>query len=209
MRRGLFVTGTGTGVGKTVTCAALLARYPQARYWKPVQTGIEQDDDTDEVVRLTGCAAVSGIRLQKPVSPHLAARWSGVEIRIAELLRFLPDDGPFIVEGAGGALVPLNDQDLMIDLMSALGMPVLVTAHSGLGTINHTLLTVEALRARSLRVAGVVFVGEANADNRAAIEHYGRVAVIGEMPRFDPLKTVREWAVTELDRQGRLAEWLR
>ena len=92
-----------------------------------------------------------------------------------------------IVEGAGGVLVPVNDSQTMADLMVMLGLPVIVAARSTLGTINHTLLTIEALRGRELRVAGVVMIGDSNADNRAAIEHYGNVAVVAEMPRFDPL----------------------
>ena len=87
-----------------------------------------------------------------------------------------------IVEGAGGMLVPINDTQTMADLMVLLGLPVMVATRTTLGTINHTLLTIEALRARSLKIAGVVMIGEANPDNRAAIEHYGRVPVLGEMP---------------------------
>jgi dethiobiotin synthase len=219
-RRGVFVTGTDTNAGKTVTSAALLIRYRQAmplRYWKPVQTGIEQDDDTAEVRRLSGCGMeeilAEGIRLTRPVSPHLAARLNGRAIRLEEItgrMRGRPEDERWIVEGAGGALVPLNDTELMTDLMQALGLPVLVAARSSLGTINHTLLTVEALRARSLPVAGVVMVGEKNAENRAAIERYGGVTVLGEMPFWKPLEPARlaEWAAAELDPEGRLLDWM-
>ena len=216
MRRGLFITGTDTGVGKTVTSAALLLRYRSAaplRYWKPVQTGIEQDDDTREVQRLTGCQAADGLRLRHPVSPHLAARRSGVTIETGDLLRMLPAESgdAWIVEGAGGVLVPLNDRDLMIDLMQALALPVVVVARSSLGTINHTLLTLEALRARSLPIAGVVISGPRNPDNREAIERYGRIAVIGELPPLSPLDaaTLGPWAGEHLDPQGRLLESLR
>jgi dethiobiotin synthetase len=103
---------------------------------------------------------------------------------------------PLIVEGAGGVLVPVNDSQTMADLMVMLGLPVIVAARSTLGTINHTLLTIEALRARALRVAGVVMIGDGHADNRAAIEHYGNVPVVAEMPRFDPLtpESLRTWA---------------
>ena len=216
MLRGLFVTGTDTGVGKTVTSAALLCRYRRVatlRYWKPVQTGIEQDDDTAEVRRLAGLAdeeiMTEGVRLPRPVSPHLAARWAGQEIRIDTLVRLIQarhDSERWIVEGAGGALVPLNDTGLMTDLMRALALPVVVAARSSLGTINHTLLTVEALRARALPVAGVVMIGEKNPENRAAIEHYGRVPVLGEMPFWKPVdpRRLAAWAVEELDPRNRL-----
>lgn len=192
--RGLFVTGTDTGVGKTVLSAALMLRYPEARYWKPIQTG--PDDDSTEVGRLSGGQVLDkGIRLPDPVSPHLAARLAGMTIEIPSRAT---DGAVYIVEGAGGVLVPLNDTQTMVDLMARFGLPVVVAARTSLGTINHTLLTVEVLRARGLRVAGVAMIGTGNADNRAAIEHYGNVAVIAEMPHFDPLtpEALRRWADT-------------
>ena len=217
MARGYFITGTDTGVGKTVASAALVHRLRTSgpvRYWKPVQTGIERDDDTDAVARLASCAPdelwTRGVRLERPVSPHLAARLAGTTIDAAEVARQLPDDRSvrWIVEGAGGALVPLNDSEMMADLMSRLALPVIVVARSTLGTINHTLLTIEALRRRSLEVAAVMMIGAANADNREAIERYGRAEVIGEMPVFDPLTTeaLGAWARAELDSRGRLEE---
>jgi dethiobiotin synthase len=197
---GLFVTGTDTGVGKTVLSAALLLRYPEARYWKPIQTGTRDDtaDDTTEVRRLSGGQVITeGIRLPDPVSPHLAAQRVEMSIDLDPLVNQVRAT-PLIVEGAGGVLVPVNDSQTMADLMVLLGLPVIVAARTTLGTINHTLLTIEALRARALRVAGVVMIGDADADNRAAIEHYGNVAVVGEMPRFDPLSpdSLRAWAET-------------
>ncbi len=134
-----------------------------------------------------------GIRLPDPVSPHLAARRAGMTI---ELPSRDSDGAVYIVEGAGGVLVPVNDAQTMVDLMVLLGLPVIVAARTTLGTINHTLLTIEALRARSLKIAGVVMIGDANPDNRAAIEQYGCVTVLGEMPRFDPLtpESLRRWA---------------
>jgi dethiobiotin synthase len=194
--RGLFVTGTGTGVGKTVLSAALMLRFPEAAYWKPIQTGTRDDtgDDTAEVRRLSGGRVIDeGVRLPDPVSPHLAARRAGLRI---ELPGRKNDGTVYIAEGAGGVLVPVNESETMADLMTILGLPVIVAARTTLGTINHTLLTLEALRARTLRIAGVVMIGDRNADNRAAIEHYGKVAVLAEMPRFDPLtqESLRAWA---------------
>jgi dethiobiotin synthetase len=227
--RGVFVTGTDTGVGKTVVCAALMHRYrslgPRSgtsritvRYWKPVQTGIERSDDTREVERLGGCSSREilrdGVRLRRPLSPHLAARLSGVTIDVQTLLDGLaaePPSGRWIVEGAGGALVPISESELMTDLMVRLALPLVVVARTRLGTINHTLLTLEALAARSLAVAGVVMVGRRNPENRRAIETYGRVRVIGELPRLDPLtpRALARWAASELDVAGRLQEWIR
>jgi dethiobiotin synthase len=189
--RGLFVTGTDTNVGKTVLSAALMLRYPEATYWKPIQTG--PDSDTAEVRRLSGAQVVDqGIRHPDPVSPHLS------HTRI-DLRSLLPHgDGIYIVEGAGGVLVPVNETETMADFMVMLGMPVIVATRTTLGTINHTLLTIEALRVRSLTIAGVVMIGDAHPTNRAAIERYGRVPVIAEMPRFNPLlpDALQTWAQT-------------
>jgi dethiobiotin synthetase len=208
--KGLFVTGTDTGVGKTVACAALMHRLRGAgplRYWKPIQTGIEIDDDTAAVRRLGACFAEEmldkGVRLPKPVSPHLAAEWTGRRIDLSELRELVGDGGDvtWIVEGAGGLLVPINESQTMADWIGSLALPVLVVARSGLGTINHTLLTLEGLRVRSLGVAGVIMIGEPNADNRAAIEQYGRVRVIAEMPLLRPLDPglLAAWSVTHLN----------
>jgi dethiobiotin synthase len=219
MIRGLFITGTDTGVGKTVAAAALLHRYRGAaplRYWKPIQTGTEQDNDTEEVRRLGACAAHEildeGVRLRRPLSPHLAAQCAGQTIDLRALLALLPatENTRWIVEGAGGLLVPLNDSETMADWIALLGLSVLVAARTSLGTINHTLLTLEALRARSLKIAGVLMIGDKNADNRAAIERYGNTCVVGEMPRLDPLarETLAEWSAAHLDTAGHLREFL-
>jgi dethiobiotin synthase len=214
MLRGVFVTGTGTGVGKTVVSAALLHRYgaPSLRYWKPVQTGTLQDDDTSSVMALSGCGPSgvldAGVRLPQPVSPHLAARLEGQVIRVPELVERITreSDAVWVVEGAGGVLVPLDDDTTIAVLMQALALPVIVVARSDLGTINHTLLTLEALRTRALRVAGVVMVGAPHPENRAAIEHHGKVAVLGELPPIDPLTAddLASWARLELDPNGLL-----
>ena len=214
--KGIFVTGTDTGIGKTTVCAALLHRYRASaalRYWKPVQTGWPEDDDTATVRAFSAaedaeiCSA--GIRLPRPLSPHLSARLHGTTIAMDAILapaQAADDARAWIVEGAGGLLVPLNDAQLMSDLIAALQLPVLVVARSALGTINHTLLTLEALRARALQAAGVVMVGERNEENRRAIEHYGRVPVLGQMPHFSALmpQVLAAWAASELDPQNEL-----
>jgi dethiobiotin synthase len=219
--RGVFVTGTDTSVGKTVVSAALVSRYRQIdslRYWKPIQTGIDRDDDTAEVCRLTACGRErvldAGIRLPRPVSPHLAARLNGTSIdlgALVEIARAQSAAERWVVEGAGGVLVPVNSSDLMVDVIVGLTLPALVVARSGLGTINHTLLTLEGLRSRSVVVAGVVMVGPPDADNRRAIEDYGRVRVLGELPWLDPLapEPLGHWAERSLDPAGHLMEFLR
>ncbi|MEP7307544.1 MAG: dethiobiotin synthase [Acidobacteriota bacterium] len=215
--KGLFVTGTDTGVGKTTVSAALMHRYrldAPLRYWKPIQTGIDESDDTSDVAHLARCQPrelfQQGIRLPRPVSPHLAARWARTTIEIPPLLHAIarePHDRSWIVEGAGGVLVPINDEgQTMADLMVGLDLPIIVVARTTLGTINHTLLTLDALRRRQLHVAGVVMVGEQNSDNTAAIEQYGSVAVLGHMPRLEPLtaEALETWSRVGLDPEGRL-----
>jgi dethiobiotin synthase len=176
-------------------------------YWKPIQTGIEEDDDTATVAALASCATgellTGGIRLRRPLSPHLSARLSGTTIdldSLVEIFNHALASTQLVVEGAGGALVPINERELMIDLMARLQLPVVVVARSTLGTINHTLLTLDALRRRSLAIAGVVMVGPPNEENRKAVEQYGCVRVAGEMPIFDPLTAdhLTRWAVTGL-----------
>jgi dethiobiotin synthase len=208
---GIFVTGTDTNIGKTVVSAALLHRYrgvESLRYWKPIQTGFPEDDDTATVRVLGRCSqdeiCAEGVRLPRPLSPHLAAQYCGTELHMESLLKPAKDvasSRAWIVEGAGGVLVPLNARQLMIDLIAMLGLPVVIVARSGLGTINHTLLTLQALQARSISVAGVVLVGEPNTDNRRSIDLYGKVPVLGEMAPFSVLNadTLGAWARTELD----------
>jgi len=190
-----------------VVSAALMCRFganPNLRYWKPVQTGIEADDDTAEVLRLSGAppdrVLDQGVRLPRPLSPHLSATLAGRPISLAPLMDLAwsqPGTDRWVVEGAGGVLVPLNEQELMVDLVTVLGLPVVIAARSTLGTINHTLLTIEALRSRAVPIAGVVMVGPSNPDNRVAIETRGHVTVVGELPAFDPLtpEVLREAAV--------------
>jgi dethiobiotin synthase len=201
-----------------VVSAALVHRYRNlpVRYWKPVQTGIEQDDDTAEVRRLAGCSSDvtldEGVRLRLPVSPHLAAKLNGSTIDVGALAAIAesqPERNRWIVEGAGGLMVPLNERSLIIDLIRDLRLPAVVVSRSGLGTINHTLLTIEALDRRAVTVGGVVMVGPENEENRLAIERYGRVAVVGELPVLDPLspEALRRWADSSLDSGGRLQEW--
>ncbi len=190
----LAVVGTDTGVGKTVACAVLLTRWAahQPAYWKPVATGARDERDTDTIRRL--CPPEIEILpesylLAEPLSPHLAARREGATIDPGRLLADLLSHRatlagrPLVVEGAGGVLVPLTDDGyLLADLLAAAALPCLVVARSTLGTINHTLLTLEALRSRKIQVKGVVLNGPRNPDNRHAIERFGAIQVVGELP---------------------------
>jgi len=185
MTRGVFVTGTDTGIGKTLVSACLVARW-QADYWKPAQTGVAEDTpDTATVAQLARMAAarIHPPRhvFQAPLSVQAAAALESASVTLEDF--HLPDTAsPLVVEGAGGVLVPLAPGVLMADLMARLGLPVLLVARTSLGTINHTLLSLEALRARGLTVAGVVFSGPPNPGNRDAIAVHGRVRILHELP---------------------------
>jgi dethiobiotin synthase len=218
----LVVTGTGTGVGKTVTCAAILARYGRTlrlAYWKPIATGAVEGRDAASVKRW--CGHVAGVLdevylFDAPVSPHLAARREraviDAEAVLAALVRHGLEDGErsLVIEGAGGVLVPLTDRgDLLADLLREIHLPCVVAASTRLGTINHTLLTLEALRSRGIEVAGVVLNGPPDRENRMAIERFGRVDVVGEIgPLPRPGRAAVARAARSLDRQGRLRRYL-
>ena len=181
---GFFVTGTDTDVGKTVVSAWLLAHL-DACYWKPVQAGAEPETDSATVRRLAEVEAdrilPEAYLLSEPIAPHEAARRSGIAIDMAKLVP-PPCDRPLVVEGAGGLMVPLTDEAYVIDLATELHLPLILVTRSTIGTINHTLLSLEAIRRRGLPLAGVVINGPETPHNRAAIERYGQVEVIAEIP---------------------------
>jgi dethiobiotin synthase len=195
--RGVFVTGTDTDIGKTLVAACLVRRW-EAEYWKPAQTGLLQDaGDSRTIAWLAGADAARihppRFTLQAPLSPEAAAAAEGVRISLQDF--HLPaTQAKLVVEGAGGLLVPLADGVLMIDLIARFGLPAVLVARGTLGTINHTLLSVEALRRRDIPVFGVVLVGLVVPSNREAIERHGGVRVIAEIP---PLAAVNPATVAE------------
>jgi dethiobiotin synthase len=189
----VFVTGTDTNVGKTWV-SAWLTRSWQAAYWKPVQSGTIEGWDAD----LVGAAAPGAVifpsrfALPDPLSPDQAARRAKVRIELADFT--LPDhQGSLVVEGAGGLMVPLNERHLMIDLIARLALPVVLVARSTLGTINHSVLSLQALQRRGLTVAGVIMVGPFSPDNRDAIEHFSDARVVAELPLLPDLKALSEY----------------
>ena len=184
----IVVTGTDTDIGKTVFAAGLTAALG-ARYWKPVQAGLADGSDAASVVTL-GVPAEhvlpEAYRLTTPCSPHLAAEIDRVTIDPDRLA--LPEvDGPLVVEGAGGVMVPVTRDLIFADLFARWGKPVVLVARTGLGTINHSLLSIEALRSRAVPILGIAFVGDPVEDSEATIATLGKVRRLGRLPRLDPL----------------------
>ncbi|WP_426123837.1 dethiobiotin synthase [Pararhizobium sp. PWRC1-1] len=183
------VTGTDTGIGKTVFSAALAAALG-GYYWKPVQSGLDEETDSQVVHRLgrlpPNRIVPEAYRLRTPASPHLAARLDHVEI---EPERLMPPvtDAPLIIEGAGGLLVPITETAVFADVFARWQIPVILCARTGLGTINHTLLSLEALRHRSIPVFGVVFIGDEQTETQRIIAAMGQVRILGRLPQIDPL----------------------
>lgn len=183
-----FVTGIGTGIGKTVLSAVLL-RLCKGVYWKPVQSGDLEDTDSDKVRRWSGLSeahfAAEVYRLRAPMSPHASAALESVCIDMATIQSGRPVAEPVVVEGAGGLFVPLNDSDCMIDLIGMLKLPVVLLSRHYLGSINHTLLSLEALHSRRLSVRGIVFAGEPNTSSERAILSRTEVPLLGHLPQMD------------------------
>jgi dethiobiotin synthetase len=187
-RKTFIVTGTDTDIGKTVFAAGLTAALG-AYYYKPVQAGLDGGSDAARV-RDLGVPEPrilrESYRLRTPCSPHRAAELDGIEIDTNALT--LPQvDGPLVVEGAGGALVPVTRTVLYADLFARWACPTIIVARTRLGTINHSLMTIEALRLRSVPVQGIAFVGEAEEDSERTICEMGEVAHLGRLPLLDPL----------------------
>jgi dethiobiotin synthetase/malonyl-CoA O-methyltransferase len=183
----VFVTGTDTDVGKSWVSAWLVKSWGAA-YWKPVQSGTVEGWDADLVKQVAPDATIFPSRhsFPDPLSPDQAAARVGVQIDLDDFE--LPDVvGPLVVEGAGGLLVPLDDLTLMADLMARLDLPLVLVARTGLGTINHSLLSIAEIRRRKLKLAGVILVGPEHRDNRDAIEHWGGVPVVAHLPPLPDL----------------------
>lgn len=182
----IVVTGTDTDVGKTVFAAGL-AGFLGAAYWKPIQAGLEGGGDSATVRALAGVETLpEAYRLATPCSPHRAAELEGVTIDPA-LLAVPTVEGPLVIEGAGGVLVPVTRTLLFADLFAHWRLPVVLVARTSLGTINHSLLSIEALRSRGVSILGVAFTGDAVEDSEATIATIGGVKRLGRLPRLDPL----------------------
>lgn len=197
MPKTFFVTGIGTEVGKTVV-SAILTEALQADYWKPIQAGDLDNSDTHKIKKLVSNKEShffeNAWSLKTPMSPHAAAEIDGVQIKVKEIRR--PDTAnDLVIEGAGGIMVPLNEKELIADLISKDDVVVLVSRHY-LGSINHTLLSIEALKNRGIKRIGIIFSGNEHPTTEEAIRKIGEVKVIGridEEPYFDE-RVVSEYA---------------
>ncbi|MCB9983874.1 MAG: ATP-dependent dethiobiotin synthetase BioD [Rhodospirillales bacterium] len=188
-----IITGTDTDVGKTVV-AAMLTLALEATYWKPVQSGVQGGVDTKTVQKLTGLPNERFLPEEyvftESLSPHRAAELDEAQIDVDALE--IPDvPGPLIIEGAGGLMVPLTRQNLLINLFKRWNeserVPVILVARTGLGTINHTLLSLEALWSRKIPVHGIIFVGDENGDNMRTIGEFSDTKILGRLPMLDSL----------------------
>jgi dethiobiotin synthetase len=189
MTASIIVTGTDTGVGKTIFAAALAGAL-HGSYWKPIQAGLQEETDRETVLRLSGLpeerVLIEAYRLKTPASPHLAAAIDGVVID-PQLLVLPRTDGPLVVEGAGGLLTPLTREITYIDVIARWRAPVVLCARTTLGTINHSLLSIEALRARGIAILGIAFIGDENTESERIITDMGRVQRLGRLPHLVPL----------------------
>lgn len=189
MSRQIVVVGTDTGIGKTVFSAGL-ANLLGANYWTPVQAGLEGETDAQLVERL-GCLDADGIlpelyRLRTPASPHHSAEMEGIRIDV-DLLK-LPEknERPLVIEGARGVMVLLNYGRLYIDVFEQWQVPAVLCASTRLGTINHSLLSLKALRRRQMRILGIAFIGKKNPESETAVCEMGRVRWLGRLPWLSP-----------------------
>lgn len=190
MSKRIVVAGTDTGIGKTVFSSGL-ANLLGAKYWKPIQAGLEGETDTEVVARLGGLPADRIVperyRLRTPASPHHSAEIDGVRIDVDSLCPPDPEERPLVIEGAGGLMVPLSGGKLYIDVFERWRLPVVLCARTQLGTINHSLLSMEALRNRQIDVLGIAFIGERNPETESAICEIGRVRWLGRLPWLSAL----------------------
>jgi dethiobiotin synthetase len=190
MHQRIVVAGTDTEIGKTVFSAGLAA-FLGADYWKPIQSGLVGETDSQLVARLGGLSADRIVperySLKTPASPHQAAAIDGVRIAVEAL--DVPDiaGGPLVIEGSGGLMVPLDGTTLYIDVFARWRLPVVLCARTALGTINHSLLSIEALRSRKIDILGVAFIGDSNPESEKAICSIGKVRRLGRLPLISPL----------------------
>lgn len=183
----LFITGIGTDVGKTIA-SAVLTQGLRAEYWKPVQSGLlETDKGTMKNILGNDLLVHPSIyELKEPASPHYSAALEGISIELKDFITPKTENN-LVVEGAGGLMVPLNQNDLLIDLIEKLNIPVVLVSKNYLGSINHTILSIEALKKRNIPLVGVLFNGEENKATESHIVHYCKVEHLGRIEHLDKI----------------------
>ncbi len=190
-KRPLFITGIGTGIGKTIVSAILVEKL-KADYWKPIQSGDLDNSDTLLVQSLVSNPIskfhAEAYRLTQPFSPHKSAALDGIEIDPAKII--IPKtDNQLIIEGAGGLMVPLNDRFLMIDLIKQLDAEVILVSQNYLGSINHTLLSIDALRSRNILTKGIIFNGDSDDYSETVIKS---VTLINQLAHITTLNLINK-----------------
>jgi dethiobiotin synthetase len=194
-----IITGIGTDIGKTVV-SAIIAQVLKASYWKPIQAGELENSDSTKVFNWTEddvTVLKEAFRLTQPMSPHAAAKYDGLKID-RESITFPEVDGNLIIEGAGGILVPINNDGLLfIDLFSEWNFPVIIVSRHYIGSINHTLLTVEALKSRNIPIEGIIFVGDENKETESIILEITQCKMITRIPLVEKVNTafIQEQAI--------------
>lgn len=204
MSKQFFVSGIGTEVGKTVVSSALV-KYLKADYWKPVQSGDLHFSDSHKIEKWVGDGVQifpEAYRLNIPASPHYSARMDGVEIRLDDFK--LPEtENNLVVEGAGGLLVPISEESLIVDLIRQLQIPVVLVVRNYLGSINHTLLSIEALKARNIQIAGLIYSGAPNGESERIIEVFSKIKTLGHLPELEEVNQANiELASTVFENSG-------
>tara|TARA_Y100001968_G_C19416436_1_gene749258 strand:+ start:396 stop:1085 length:690 start_codon:yes stop_codon:yes gene_type:complete len=201
--KGLIICGTDTGVGKTII-SGLIVQGLDGIYWKPIQSGLEDNGDTGRIIKLLNLSESRYLpetyKFKAPVSPHWASELENKPIDINKIKLPLVQ-GPLIIETAGGLMVPLNRNHLQIEKIQSWKLPVILVARTGLGTLNHTLLSIEALRQRDIPILGLILNGPAHPDNPRTLELFGKVPIICQIPRLKRITAKalqREWDKQEV-----------
>ena len=182
-----FITGIGTDIGKTVISALLIEKL-KADYWKPIQAGNLEDSDSHFIQKFTNCKKIhpEQFKLTEPMSPHAAAKIDNININLNEF-KIPSTNYPLIIEGAGALMVPINDNDLVLDLIKHFNIPVIIVSKNYLGSINHTLLTIEVLMKNNIQIKGVIFNGDSNPETERIIELHTGIPILGKIPTIEKI----------------------
>lgn len=199
MNKTYFITGIGTGIGKTIV-SAIITEKLKADYWKPIQSGDLDNSDSllvkDLISNNNTIIHPEQFRLSQPLSPHLSARLDGIQIKANGIIA--PEtSNHLVIEGAGGLMVPINEQELILDLIQGLDAKVIVVSQSYLGSINHTLLTLEVLKYKNIAVEGIIFNGAPNLESENYISAYSGIPILGKIPFFENInkESIKQAAV--------------